>query len=438
MKPGNPIKSLLVWDKGAPPGYIGDPAVPHTVTGSPLPTPFNKFKIVKADDTEVFPGTPLETDQFIVSGKLYSGTKPTPLIVTRASYNGYVQVFAKSGLPDAIVTATFGNSTETLLSGLEPGAPSNSTQRIYYGSWNAPKPSGPIVVTARAPGRSTTMRSVPVEEEVVVSKADYDPMTGILTINAKSGTLSSLSYAGKSLNEGALTLPNVYVPPAFVTVISSTGGSGSSAVLFTGSSPNTTTGGTQTSDTVKPATNPDKVETAYGAAIAINVLANDADASALKPATVTPTNPAIGTISVNQQTGIITYTPPMTSNPPPPKGQIEPTETTSFTYTVADLNGTVSNATKVDITIKGEDIQTTSAECRRGTGSYRIRGTDTLKPNTIIALPSANSTSQLGSAPVDNLGDFDLRFTQSTCVSPIFLKSMKSGKTISANVAIRN
>ncbi|MBI2196705.1 hypothetical protein HYU45_03820 [Candidatus Daviesbacteria bacterium] len=65
---GSPVfENFLRWDSGAPAGYLGDAATPHTVVGSP--TGQNFFRIEG-------PGLPLEglfTNLFAVAGKLLSG-----------------------------------------------------------------------------------------------------------------------------------------------------------------------------------------------------------------------------------------------------------------------------------------------------------------------------------------------------------------------------
>ena len=85
----------------------------------------------------------------------------------------------------------------------------------------------------------------------------------------------------------------------------------------------------------------DTATTNEGAAVAITVLANDTDDGTLNPTTVTVgALPANGTTTVESGTGIITYTPNAGFS-----------GTDSFTYTVADALGLVSNAATVTITV---------------------------------------------------------------------------------------
>ena len=84
--------------------------------------------------------------------------------------------------------------------------------------------------------------------------------------------------------------------------------------------------------------------------VVINVLANDTDSDGtVNPATVTiGTNPAHGTVSVNATTGAITYV--------PTAGYVG---TDSFTYTVQDNDGTVSNVATVSLNVTDSAIHLT-------------------------------------------------------------------------------
>ena len=61
------VGPFLVWDGGAPAGYVGDPTVEHTVTGSP--TGANLFRVEGPDVGG--PGVNvIETDLFAVQGRV--------------------------------------------------------------------------------------------------------------------------------------------------------------------------------------------------------------------------------------------------------------------------------------------------------------------------------------------------------------------------------
>ena len=69
--------NFLVWDADAPEGYIGDPLIPHTVTGAVAPNQ-NIFRV----EFSAADGEPVEwsqeTDLFNVMGKIADATAPPP------------------------------------------------------------------------------------------------------------------------------------------------------------------------------------------------------------------------------------------------------------------------------------------------------------------------------------------------------------------------
>lgn len=87
-----PVGPFLRWEDGAPEGYVGDPSVEHTVTGSPFDT--NEFTVSQVTDGAGDPISPEQigsTDLFTVQGKLagpgamadwQTGTFDHPLQVT--------------------------------------------------------------------------------------------------------------------------------------------------------------------------------------------------------------------------------------------------------------------------------------------------------------------------------------------------------------------
>src|SRR4051794_1647196 len=71
---------LLTWDPNvdpsAPDGYLGDPSVPHAITGSP--TGNNVFRIERVDANGNVLGLVAETKLFTLEGKLATGPDPGP------------------------------------------------------------------------------------------------------------------------------------------------------------------------------------------------------------------------------------------------------------------------------------------------------------------------------------------------------------------------
>jgi len=97
-----PVGPFLRWDSGAPQGYVGDPTVTHTVTGSPFDT--NEFTVSQVTDADGNPISPEEigsTDLFTVQGKLagpgvianwQTGTFGHPLQVTLTGNSRTTQI----------------------------------------------------------------------------------------------------------------------------------------------------------------------------------------------------------------------------------------------------------------------------------------------------------------------------------------------------------
>jgi hypothetical protein len=89
-----------------------------------------------------------------------------------------------------------------------------------------------------------------------------------------------------------------------------------------------------------PVANNDTVTLDEDSSFVINVLENDVDSSLDVTTVQIDTNPNNGTVSVNSETGEVTYT---------PNSNFFGSD--SFTYTVADTNGAVSNVGTVDLTV---------------------------------------------------------------------------------------
>ncbi len=64
------ISRFLSWDTGAPAGYIGNPNVLHTITGSPFATPTNYFRVDGPNVGGVGINT-VQTNLFTIAGKLF-------------------------------------------------------------------------------------------------------------------------------------------------------------------------------------------------------------------------------------------------------------------------------------------------------------------------------------------------------------------------------
>jgi hypothetical protein len=106
-----------------------------------------------------------------------------------------------------------------------------------------------------------------------------------------------------------------------------------------------------------PVANPTTVGTEAGQPVTIPVLAADASTAApLDPTSVTvPTGPTHGTVTVDPSTGKITYT-----------SAAGFSGTDTFTYTVADTNGAVSNPATVSVVVSRPQANDSDATTREG------------------------------------------------------------------------
>jgi hypothetical protein len=253
----------LQWTDTAPlppVGYIGDGATPHTVAGSPCAVPQNFFRITAVD----LDGNPLpiggvnaqgqainfvQTDLFTVMGQKADGKFQTPLASERVSYartagGTQVDAFAVSGAATAVemrdFVTTAGISTPVL------GGAAALLQKETNGS-NFSKSQALVNAPATLPaamelhgstvgGTSDATRLVrALTDSVVISQADYNPLTGKLLVKAASSdkvvnpalTIKEFGIAtGTEIDVGG-------VPPATVTVLSAAGGSDTVKVRVT-------------------------------------------------------------------------------------------------------------------------------------------------------------------------------------------------------------
>ncbi len=164
-----------------------------------------------------------------------------------------------------------------------------------------------------------------------------------------------------------------------------------------------------------PVAGDDNDTTDEDTAVAVDVLANDTDSdsafNAASTAIVTP--PANGSTSVNTATGVITYTPDDDFN-----------GIDSFTYTVEDVHGTISNTATVSITITAvndapvavNDLESTPEDTN---ASFDVAANDTdldtgdsVDTTTItIVTPPTNGSATVNAGQVDYDPDADFNGT---------------------------
>jgi len=195
------------------------------------------------------------------------------------------------------------------------------------------------------------LSGTPIQPVAPIASNDVQPTDGATPL-----VLDSLSYF--SIVDGATLLPGsvkittnpthgmatVDLSTGNITYVANTGFAGTDQVGFTVTDSNGLTSGQALVNEVVslPTATGDTASTEAGVALTIPVLANDASLAApLAPATVVvASGPSHGGISIDTTTGNIKYTSLPTFS-----------GTDTFTYTVADSNGVVSNPATVSVVV---------------------------------------------------------------------------------------
>src|SRR5262249_20972804 len=242
---------FLTWDTfkspppvGPPAGFIGDPAISHAITGSPLGTNFFRIDGPNIGGTGV---NSIQTNLFVIVGKLFArtGIGLTPLSVDRTSYTGtanaqQINVFVHSTV-GATVTASGTQLARDSASG-------RFFASIPLGT-NATLPTS-IPITASDPLNSPFTLNSPLVDDVTIDSATYDTTTQTLTIKAHSSDQTSPptlpADVGPLVPLGPRDAPGMQattmpVPPQKVNVTSSAGGKDSRAVAAAAITPCVTT-----------------------------------------------------------------------------------------------------------------------------------------------------------------------------------------------------
>ncbi|MGY1691426.1 fibronectin type III domain-containing protein [Geodermatophilus sp. SYSU D01105] len=259
---------FLRWRPGVlpnpPAGYVGDPNVPHQVSGSPFN--FNRFTVWQGPLQE---GT---TDLFNVSGKIATNTG---LTVDRAGINGgFLDVFATSKGTTLEVSGQDGRFATT------PMVKDPGSDRFYARIALQAGGALPTEVTVRNIGDNPVSSKVYKISGVTVSQAGYDGTNLTVAATAIAPATYPLEVVGvKDATGAAVTLTSaepvtvpVLAPPATVTVKDAAGTTAGLPVTITGGPATPTgppTGGGTTPD---PAALP-------GAPTGVQATAGDAQAS---------------------------------------------------------------------------------------------------------------------------------------------------------------
>ena len=237
------VGPYLTWDTfgstgpDAPPkGYIGDPAVPHAVKGSPYGTNLVRVERKDASGNYQTIGT---TTQFNVQGRL---ARTGGVDVQQATYRTMddgtkvIEVFASSETGQAIrlIAPDLGYKGITLEEddfSVTTGGSSHQEGR-YYGRF-AIKPGVPVtggadatkIVVQNAGDVPVSSKTVSLSDVVTVTDASYDG-TSVKVAARSSDSAAKLTVQGYGdLAGGSTSFGGVDAPPHVITVTSDKGGS---------------------------------------------------------------------------------------------------------------------------------------------------------------------------------------------------------------------
>lgn len=221
--------------------FVGDPNVPTTVVGSPFGTNFFRIEGPNIGG----PGIDfVQVNDFTLLGKISTGVLPTPLTLDRVSYSRDaagvdLSVFATSATTATLtVTGTPVPATPVLMDASGTGSFFASIQNLA---------SLPTVVSVTAdPGAGnlpTTLSTTPADI-VLISRAEFNTTSRILTISATSSdlgppapTLTAIGFGALAGGTLSVSIPAPGTPPAQVTVTSSGGGVDSHLVSIVSAPP---------------------------------------------------------------------------------------------------------------------------------------------------------------------------------------------------------
>jgi hypothetical protein len=388
--------------------YIGDPAVPVAVTGSP--SGFNKFRIQRLTGPGGTPvaGASWETNLFALMGKVFTGQIPSPMTIDRVTYarDGITQqidVFA-TALPSAVLSISGTGLAATPIAEDLP-----ATGKFFAHIPVASMPTN-LSVTNSLDIPPIPYPVTPVDE-VIITQANFNPASRNLTIKAYSRdkvtppTLSVPAFVAPNTLDGTTgTLVKAIaantIPPEFITVTSSLLG-GATVPISVVISP------------APPVAVDDTAITAKNSAVTIRVLDNDTAAGGINQKSVAIVSaPAHGT-AVPAGNGTIDYTPTASF-----------TGSDTFTYTVKDDFDQTSNAATVTITVHAPPVAVndTASAAISSTVNIDVIANDTAASSSInsttvniVSSTSCGSTTVLPNGTVNFTAPVSVPAAPGTC-----------------------
>ena len=218
---------FLRWPTGAPAGYLGDPAIEHTITGSPYldaaGQPQNYLSVVDSAGVEV-----ARTNLFTVSGKLATNSGVTVDSATYApdspgSDAGVLSVFASSEPGQSVQVAT--DPAAGIVNTTLTGQDGRYFGRIHYEHRPA------TVKVLNAGDLPVSSKIAQVRDVVTVSSVTFDGKE--LSVSAHStDPNATLSVPGFGpLTGGTTVFRGVTAVPPTITVSSDLGGSSTESTV---------------------------------------------------------------------------------------------------------------------------------------------------------------------------------------------------------------
>ncbi len=240
------VGPFLKWNPAdapaAPAGYIGDPGVLHTVTGSPYGTNYIKVEQLNPDGT-TWTTLGQWDNLFSLQGRLAvnSGVDVDAAYFTGNDTGGFLDVYASSDAGQAIVV-----SANAALG--TPATPMREMQGRYYAriAVNQRIPAGTQIEVVNTGDKPVAKKTFTIQDQVAVTSATYNADTQNLTVQAtttdletgaNAPTLTAVGFGSTlpvPLVNGQATFPNVAAPPPVVKVTSSAGGSDTSTLTTSG------------------------------------------------------------------------------------------------------------------------------------------------------------------------------------------------------------
>lgn len=416
--------------------YLGDFNVAHAFQGSPFGTDYFKIQGPLGSNIGGIGNDVLQSNLGILEGQKYTAPIPSPLAIDRLTYRrdtlaGQIDVFASTsplsnqGTPSSL---TITGTNITPLAGVVMSKDA-VTGKFFAHIDNV----SPVLFPAQL--TITNSADIPptavigdLADEVFISAATYEPITKTLTIKAASGDLLNdpaptltADQFGPIPSNGTLTVTGVDAPPPSVHVSSAAHGSASKQLLVQAFPP--------------PVAGNDAasiLNSGAGNSITINVISND---SATAPATIVPGSVAIvspatsGTAVPNPLgDGTVIYT----------LNTFSGSAADSFTYTIADSNGTVSNIATVTITVTSANIppvanNDNASGLSSGPFNINVLVNDTSATSTLNKNSISIVTQPVGlTVSVPNDGSGNVVFPQATAGTYSFQYTVNDTFTVPA------